>query len=101
LYSDLQSFRYIPRSGIASCSLSFVEYRPNTNVAILWNTGHTKGRSHMRGIGKIRTWIGLMYPVFKTEYRNLNLTETTIRKGLREGWGAGGTNSPNKVCRCE
>jgi hypothetical protein len=25
-----------------------VNNRPKTNVVILWNTGHTKGRSHMR-----------------------------------------------------
>jgi hypothetical protein len=24
------------------CFLSYVEYRPNTNVVILWKTGHTK-----------------------------------------------------------
>jgi hypothetical protein len=28
-----------------------VEYRPNTNAAILWKTGHTNGRSHMREAG--------------------------------------------------
>jgi hypothetical protein len=38
----------------APCSLSFVDYRPDTNVAILRNTGHTKGRSHRRGVGKPR-----------------------------------------------
>jgi hypothetical protein len=26
--------------------------RPNTNAAILWKPGHTKGMSHMRGIGQ-------------------------------------------------
>jgi hypothetical protein len=31
--------------------LSFVEYRPNTNAALLWKTGHTNGRSHMKGVG--------------------------------------------------
>jgi hypothetical protein len=30
-----------------SCSLSYVEYRPNTNAAILQNTGHTNRTSHM------------------------------------------------------
>jgi hypothetical protein len=34
-----------------TCSLSFVEYRPNTNTAILQKTGYTKGRSRMRGGG--------------------------------------------------
>jgi hypothetical protein len=32
-----------------SCIYSYVEYRPNTNAAILQKTGHTKGRSHTRG----------------------------------------------------
>jgi hypothetical protein len=27
------------------------EYRPNTNTAVLWNTGHTKGSSHMGRVG--------------------------------------------------
>jgi hypothetical protein len=38
----------------AVCFLSYVEYRPNTNTAILWKTGHAKGKSHMRGGGKRR-----------------------------------------------
>jgi hypothetical protein len=67
----------------APCSLSFVDYRPDTNVAILRNTGHTKGRSHRRGVGKPRAWIGLMYSPYKNEYRILKLAETTVRKGLR------------------
>jgi hypothetical protein len=29
-------------------------YRSNTNAVILWNTGHTKGRSRTRGIGKLK-----------------------------------------------
>jgi hypothetical protein len=33
-----------------SHSLSYVECRPNTNAEILWNTGHTKGKSHTGGI---------------------------------------------------
>jgi hypothetical protein len=28
--------------------LSYVEFRPNTNTAILWKTGHAKRRSHTR-----------------------------------------------------
>jgi hypothetical protein len=38
-----------PKSG---CSLSYVEYKPKTNVAILWVTCHTKRRSHMGEIGQ-------------------------------------------------
>jgi hypothetical protein len=29
---------------------SYVDYKPKTNAAILWNMGHTKGRSHAGGI---------------------------------------------------
>jgi hypothetical protein len=36
----------------AACSLSYVDYRPKTIAAILWDTGHTKGRSHTGGIGQ-------------------------------------------------
>jgi hypothetical protein len=25
-----------------------VEYKTNTNAALLWNIGHAKGRSHMK-----------------------------------------------------
>jgi hypothetical protein len=50
---------------------------------MLWNTGHTKGRSHMGGVGKLRIWIGLIYSLYKKEYRNLKPTQTTIRKGLK------------------
>jgi hypothetical protein len=67
----------------AEHSLWFVEYRPNTNVAILWNTGHTKGRSHTRELEKLRAWIGSIYLLYNDEYRNLKVTETTIKKGLR------------------
>jgi hypothetical protein len=35
----------------ATCFLSQAEYRPNTNVAILWETGHAKGRLYSRGAG--------------------------------------------------
>jgi hypothetical protein len=28
----------------AACSLSYADYRPKTNAAVLWNRGHTKGR---------------------------------------------------------
>jgi hypothetical protein len=31
--------------------LSYVEYRPITNTAILYTTGYIEGRSHMRGEG--------------------------------------------------
>jgi hypothetical protein len=33
-----------------ACSPSYVQYRLNTNAAILWDMGHTKGRLHLGGI---------------------------------------------------
>jgi hypothetical protein len=36
----------------ATSSLSCVDYRPKTNVAILWDMGHTKERPCTGGIGK-------------------------------------------------
>jgi hypothetical protein len=36
----------------ANCHIfPYVEYRPTANAAVLRNTGHTKGRSHSRGVG--------------------------------------------------
>jgi hypothetical protein len=35
-----------------SCLFSYADYRPKTNTAILWNTGHTKERSPTGGIGQ-------------------------------------------------
>jgi hypothetical protein len=32
--------------------LSYVEYRPNTNIEILYKTGHPKGRPHSREGGE-------------------------------------------------
>jgi hypothetical protein len=34
----------------AACSPSYVDCRPKTNEAILWNTGHTKGKPCKGGI---------------------------------------------------
>jgi hypothetical protein len=54
----------------ATCFLSYVEYKPNTNTAILWKTDHAKGRSHMReSKRKLRRWIWLMYSLYKNERR--------------------------------
>jgi hypothetical protein len=36
----------------AACSPSFVDCRPKTNAAILWDTGHTEGRLCKGGIGQ-------------------------------------------------
>jgi hypothetical protein len=38
--------------------------------------GHTLG-----GAGKLRTWMWLIYFLYKNEYRYLKPIETTIRKG--------------------
>jgi hypothetical protein len=35
----------------AACSPSYADYRSTTNAALLWDTGHTKGRPH---VGRIR-----------------------------------------------
>jgi hypothetical protein len=35
----------------ATSLLSYVEYRPDTSIAILGKTGHTKGGAHTRGGG--------------------------------------------------
>jgi hypothetical protein len=36
----------------AACSPSFVDCRPKTNAAILWDMGHTEGRLCKGGIGQ-------------------------------------------------
>jgi hypothetical protein len=36
----------------ATCSPSYVDYRPKTNAAILWDMGHTKGRLCKGAIGQ-------------------------------------------------
>jgi hypothetical protein len=33
-----------------ACSLSYADYRPKTNAALLWDMGHTKRRSCTGGI---------------------------------------------------
>jgi hypothetical protein len=35
-----------------ACSPSYANYRHKTNAAILWDTGHTKGRPYTEGIGQ-------------------------------------------------
>jgi hypothetical protein len=47
----------------AACFPSNADYRPKTNAAILWDTGHTKGRPHTVGIGQGK------------ETKNLNVVE--------------------------
>jgi hypothetical protein len=39
------------RMSIATCILSYMEWRPNTNIAILWKPGHPYGRTHKRRRG--------------------------------------------------
>jgi hypothetical protein len=36
----------------ATCSPSYGDYRPETNAAILWDMGHTKGRLSTGGKGQ-------------------------------------------------
>jgi hypothetical protein len=33
-----------------ACTSSYVDYMPEINAAILWDTGHTKGRPCLRRI---------------------------------------------------
>jgi hypothetical protein len=33
-------------------------------------------------LGKLRTWIELIYSLYKNEFRNLKPTKTIIRRGL-------------------
>jgi hypothetical protein len=33
-----------------TCSPSYADFRPKTNAAVLWDTGHTKGRLCKGGI---------------------------------------------------
>jgi hypothetical protein len=35
-----------------ACSPSYADYRPKTNAIILWDMGHTKGRTRTGGIRK-------------------------------------------------
>jgi hypothetical protein len=42
-------------------TFSYAEYRPNTNAAMLWITGHDKERLLKGRVEKLRTWIG-SYP---------------------------------------
>jgi hypothetical protein len=63
--------------------VSYVEHRPNKNSAKKWNTGHTMGSSSMGRVWKLRTWVVLIYYLYKKEYTNFKPTEITIRKGLR------------------
>jgi hypothetical protein len=43
--------------------LSYVKYRPNTIIAILWKTGHAKGGSHIRE------------GVYKNEVKKVNIID--------------------------
>jgi hypothetical protein len=62
--------------------LSYVEYRPNTNAAVLQKIGHAKG-GHIWGKEGKKRWIWLMSFLYKNEYRILKPVEITRRRGLR------------------
>jgi hypothetical protein len=40
--------------------LSYVKYRSNTNLEILWKMGHTEGRSHTREGVKKRNMVNVL-----------------------------------------
>jgi hypothetical protein len=69
------------------CSPSYVDYRPKTNTAIIWDTGCTKGRLRMAWIGQgkeTKTLNVLMYSLYRNEYRNLKLARGQGRN--EEDW---------------
>jgi hypothetical protein len=69
----------------AACSLSYVDYRPNTNAAILWDADYTKYRAHSGGTeqGKeIKNLNVVDVLSYSNEYRNLKLTGATMGRGL-------------------
>jgi hypothetical protein len=72
----------------AACSLSYVDYGPKTKPAILWDTGHSKGRSPTGRIGKGKETkkLNVVYMLLcKNEYKNLTLARATIQElGRRE-----------------
>jgi hypothetical protein len=48
----------------------YMDYRTNANTAILWKTGHTKGKSHIRGVRKKKeTKMMIMVDVFSIQER--------------------------------
>jgi hypothetical protein len=59
------------RKSNTACSLSYVEYSPKASASILQDAGHTKGRPPLWGVGKLRTWIWLIYSLYKKDYKNL------------------------------
>jgi hypothetical protein len=61
----------------AACSPSYVDYRPKTNAAILWDMmGHTKGKLCKGGIEKGKETQNLnevMCSLYKNECRHFKL----------------------------
>jgi hypothetical protein len=64
-----------------TCFLSYVQYRPTTNTAILWKSGHTKGKSKRR---KLRKWILLLYSLYKQWWIQRNHHKKEIKVERRK-----------------
>jgi hypothetical protein len=62
------------RSPKAACSLSYADYKPITNAAILWDTVPTK-KPHMGRTGQEKETKDLnmlMCSLYRNEYRNIH-----------------------------
>jgi hypothetical protein len=76
----------------AACSPSYADCRPKTNAAILWGTGHTKGRLCKGGMGQgkeTKNLMRLMCSLYRNEYRNFKLAGVAMGNGLErneEDW---------------
>jgi hypothetical protein len=69
----------------AACSPLYADYRPKTNAAILWETGHTMGGRPQEKTreGKQNCECGCYaWSQYKNEYRNLKLAEAIMGRGL-------------------
>jgi hypothetical protein len=62
-----------------------VEYRPKTNTEILWKTGHAKGKSHTREVGKEygRVNIVQILCTLECKWKNDTCVDTILGMGER------------------
>jgi hypothetical protein len=71
----------------AAYFLSYMEYRPKTNAAILWDTDHTKGWSRTGWVRQGNETKNLNLNVVdvlsvRNEYRNFKLSGATMGREL-------------------
>jgi hypothetical protein len=69
-----------------TCSPSYEDYRPTTNVAILWNMGHTYRRPCTGRLGQSKETknSNVIDMLNRNEYRNLKLAGATMGGGIGE-----------------